>query len=71
MFETVRRKFTKEPEYVNPFADFIRNASAGKKKKVFEHVMREAIEDQRKLMERARKDQSTHNAVEVGPKKRV
>ncbi len=71
MFETVRRKFTKEPEYVNPFADFIRNASASKKKKVFEHVMREAIEDQRKLMERAEKDQSIQNAVEVGPKKRV
>lgn len=63
MLDTVRRKFKKEPEYINPFAEFIRNASAREKKKVYEHVMRKAIEDQRKLMERAQKEQSTQNAV--------
>ena len=56
MFETVRRKLKKEPEYINPFADFIRNANARERKKVYEHVMRKAAEDQRKLMERAEKE---------------
>ncbi len=56
MLESVRRKFTKKTEYVNEFAEFVRNASAREKKKVFEQVMREAIEDQRKLMERAEKE---------------
>ena len=64
MFDTALRKLKlkKEPEYINPFADFIRNASASEKKKVYEHVMRKATEDQRKLMERARKEQSRNTA---------
>ena len=56
MFETIRRKLKKEPEYINPFADFIRNAKSRERKKVYEHVMRKAAEDQRKLMERAEKE---------------
>ncbi len=56
MFETIRSKLTREPEYNNPFAEFVRNASAREKKKVFEAVMRESIEEQRKLLERAEKD---------------
>ncbi len=54
MLDRIRSKFSKQPEYVNPFADFVINASAREKKKVFEQVMREATEKQRKTMERAR-----------------
>ena len=64
MLEAVYRKIKKEPEYINPFADFIRNAERGQKRKKFlKHVMREAIEDQRKLMERAEKEQSSRHAT--------
>ena len=57
MLEAIRTKFRKEPEYISPFSEFIRNASSAEKKKVYERIMREAIEEQRKLMERAEKDQ--------------
>ncbi len=57
MLDSIRKKIRKEPEYVNPFADFIRNASAREKKKVYEEVMRQAIEDQRKLIERAEREE--------------
>ncbi len=58
MLNTVSRKLKKEPEYINPFAEFIRKASASEKKQVYENVMRDEVDDQRKLMERARKKQS-------------
>lgn len=57
MFEAIRNKFRKRTGYNSPFSEFIRNASAGEKKKVYEQVMRDAIEEQRKLMERAEKMQ--------------
>lgn len=66
MLETVRRKLSKEPEYINPFAEFIRNASARERKKVFEHVMREATKDQQKLMERAKKERERSTQTQSG-----
>lgn len=55
MLEELRHKFRRKPDYNSPFSEFIRNASAREKKKVYEQVMREAIEEQRKLIERAEK----------------
>lgn len=62
MFEAIRNRFGKRPEYVSPFSEFIRNASSREKKKVFEQVMKEAIEEQRKVMERAEQIQKSKDA---------
>ncbi len=62
MLETIRSKFRKEPAYNSPFSEFVRNASSREKKKVFEQVMRAAIEEQRKVMERAEKEYAAKTA---------
>ena len=62
MLESLRFKFQKRPECNSPFSEFIRNASSREKKKVYEQVMRDAIEMQRKTMRRAEKEYAQKRA---------
>ena len=59
MIRAIRNKLRQNPQQNSQFSEFIRNASAGEKKKVYERVMRKAIEKQRKLMECAEKETHT------------
>jgi hypothetical protein len=42
--------FTKDNKKDSEFSEFIREASSGKKKKVFMDVLKRATEDQRKIL---------------------
>ena len=57
-------KKTAKPEDSSTFSEFIRNASAAEKKKVYTKVMKDAIEMQKQTMEaakaKAKKTQSSH-----------
>ena len=59
MIREIRKKLSPKPQQNSQFSEFIRNASAGEKKKVYERVMRKAIEKQRKIMECAENETHT------------
>jgi hypothetical protein len=43
-----------EPTYVSPFADFIRNASAAEKEKVYKEVLERATQRQLSILAKAK-----------------
>lgn len=50
MFSTISKR---KPLASTPFSDFIRNASSGEKKRVYEDVMKKATERQRRVLAEA------------------
>ena len=53
MFTTKREKVKS-----TPFTEFIRNASSGEKRKFFDQVVKETIEEQKTMIAKARQHES-------------